>query len=365
MALTNKQSGTVTLSGTSVTDTPSSYTLAQSVLWFSHSGGGTSAPEHGFVRGEKTDSITLTFTRNEATGDSPVIEWQLFEFDSDMNVQDVVSSPDWDNSKTVETETISAVVAANAWIVAGGIAQSGGGVQQDDRISIKFNSTTVVEFECVGAPNLGSSICQVVEYVPANVQTQNDTFVDTTSSSETSSAFSAVVEASTFVECTYETDKGTFFARNLWSHILSSTTQVTYRRVLATDLTPQFELMVVELDGDATSVQDGQHTLASGDLSDPITISSVTEADSLSLLGGCSDQRSHGTSDQTTDDTALAHMTVDFNSGTEIRVDRTAGAGTANDIDWQVIEWARAAAAAFPVVNRHIGMADPYGVLVR
>ena len=76
------QRGSVTF-GDSVTatDTITAVVLAKSVLSFSHSSiAGGHTPSQQDIRGQITDTTTLTFTRTTADAtELPVIEWQVIE----------------------------------------------------------------------------------------------------------------------------------------------------------------------------------------------------------------------------------------------------------------------------------------------
>jgi hypothetical protein len=89
--LKSQQSGQVTLLNESVSVTVASYVAANSILFFSFKGGNSDA-RRSFVRGEKTDSTTITFYKGNSGETYAEIAWGLYEFDGNTDVQDITES---------------------------------------------------------------------------------------------------------------------------------------------------------------------------------------------------------------------------------------------------------------------------------
>jgi len=166
--LIGRQSGTVTISApaTSATASPTSYTLARTILQYTYRGG-LDRPDQGSVRGEKTNTTTLTFSREVGTSGTCVIEWRLMEFDADVNVQDInMPAPGASSS----TAAISAVTLSRSFILSGGIQTGGGDFGENDWTLFKFNSTIEIEEQKGASWSVGSLEVQVVDFIGTSVQ---------------------------------------------------------------------------------------------------------------------------------------------------------------------------------------------------
>lgn len=337
MALSSKQTGTATIADASesTTATVSAFTLARSVLFFSYSGG-NNAPKHGAINAVKTDTTTLTWSRSDSSG-AVTIEWQLLVFDSDMTVQEL----SWTITDAAEDDTISAVTRADSWIEPGGANELGNSFSDDDFFRLHFTSTTNVEAERDNGTSSAVVTGQVCEYSNADTQEQTDTYTAHTDTAKTSASFTAVTLTQSFIRVTGD-EGGTelAFDDDLWSAKFASTTAVTYTRAANASMANTHDLFVCAIT-DGTSTEDGSHTNADADATDPITITSITTDQTAVILTSASIFSAHGIAAVTDDDPRDGFYGLVLDTSTQMTITRTASSGACT-LEWHAIEWAAA-----------------------
>ena len=342
--LQNIQTGQVTLSGTSVDATPSSYTPAQSILIFSYRGGSNNAAR-GSVKGLKVNGTTLRWLRNSSGGTAPIIEWQLMEFDADVSVEDI--SITYTATNNTETATISAVTLARAFIVPGGHQTVGGtALGDDDHTKWQYNSTTEIQIDRATNRNLAHSVeGQIVDFIGCSVQELDHTV---SSGQTTTDTISSVTVGDTMIFASNTMSNvasGALFDRSSWRHRLQDATTVEFLREIGNGAVFNWTHYVIEF-SDGTTLQQGLHTLANSDASDPITLSALVIAESTACLGtGRQWACSHGSNDNNDDDTRDAFLTSVLTATTTMTVTRDTQTGRC-ELYFQVPEWNVTAAAA-------------------
>ncbi len=327
--LLNKQSGQVTISVTSITATPDAYVLARSILLFSYRGGDNET-RGSACSGEKTNTTTLTFSRNFDIAADLIIEWQLFEFDTDVTVEDFSRAGEG-------TVAINSVTLANAFITET-LSNTGTSLGQNNYLRSIFNSQTEIELISVGTPTAPESRGQVVEFTGCSVQEISRTIANWGASS-TTAIITSVTEVDTILISTQSSTATSDFDDD-WSRVtLTDDTTVTMDRVASTNITTiVWNIFVLEFT-DGTTSQKAQHTLADADATDDITITSVTLDESGVILSGASPWgMSHGNAAVADDDFSDGAMTVFLFDNVTVRLTRTNTTG-ANGIYYQVIEW--------------------------
>lgn len=164
--LFRKQSGTVTLTGTSGTVTIFPVNLGKSFLVFSAtSSNNTSGSDSGnaLVAGVLTNATTLTFSRGNATVNA-TIHWQIFEFVSGVTVQrgtaNIAASP--------TDITLTAVDVAKSFPIVNGSSGASGNYGQNDSFNAEITSATNLRLTA-GSP-IATAYWQVVQYDDAIVK---------------------------------------------------------------------------------------------------------------------------------------------------------------------------------------------------
>lgn len=328
--LLRKQSGQSTLSGTSVQATVTTYVLARSILIWKYRGG-FSSPSAANCSGRKLNTTTLEFTRNQSSGDAVVIEWELMEFDTDVTVQDLSSSY---SSGTTHNITVSSVTVSQSFLVEGGVSGKGGSsLSNDDFARWKLTSSTNVERYLNEAYD-GTFYAQLVDYAACSVQRFDK-------SAQTGAQWTQTISTVTsnkvalWASCTLNAAAG---MDDLYYTYLNTTTEVRgYAYVGGTS--SDLHIQVVAF-SDNTTTQHNTYTVASGTATDNITISTV-DTDLACCMGqGCTSVgMSHGTSDDSDDDTRTTFFSAVLTSGTNLQVQRTDATGQTGYISWCVIEF--------------------------
>lgn len=333
--LLNKQTGQVTLTGTSVDATPSAYTPSRSILLWSYRGGHTQ-PDNGAVSGFKVNGTTLRWTRDDSVaGTDPVIEWQLLEFDADVSVQDVSRVGNG-------TIAISAVDLSRSFILPGGIMSTGTIMNDNDFCRWRFNSTTEVEALLTTANATQTFRAQVVDFQGASVQELTHTVTSFTGTSTDDVIPTTVDTGASIVFASYQTSipTGDDFLDMLWRVRFVDGDTLRYDREGTVSVSVTFTAFVIEFT-DGTVVQSGVHTVADLDTQDDITITAVTMTDCSVHLGAASAMSCmHGTAAVVDDDSRDAFFGVVLLDATTIRVERDGGSGQGQcQLSWYAVSW--------------------------
>lgn len=334
--LEGKQSGSATIIYTEdyVEATVSAYTLAQSILLFTHRGG-DAEPDEGCIRGWKVDTTTLRFERDDLDRAPIIIEWQLLEFDTDVDIQDIQRT----NNGQI---TVNAITAANTFVVPGGYENNGNTFGGDDWLRVWLSDTTTCDFASEDDAPSSVRNAQVVEFTGCDVQHFSNNYSGTGQSD--TQTITEVTQANTGLFSSMSTSV-TPFDDALWRMRLTSTTVVTFDRQGNGNDSFDWELYVAEFT-DGTTLQQGIHTLADTDAQDDITIDEVTIAECAVNMGGSGpNYGTHGSTGDTNDDPRDSFVTVIFLDTTTIQIDRVE-TNSALELAYQVWEWNTAAPPA-------------------
>ena len=292
-ALVGTQRGQVTILGGADNATASlspAINLSRSILFFTWKGGSNRVNESA-VTGTKTSTTLLTFNRDAAPASvTVVIEWVLFEFDDKVDVQDETIT----TSSFSVTAAINAVELARSFILCNGFRGGAGSASALDFSSVKFNSNVEIQADTGSSPP--GNICnyQVVDYIGCAVDEVLHSITGFTGT-ETLDTFPAVGDiANAMILCSTELVTSNFrFDTSSFRVDLSADNTARFLRNGTQIESYNFQYFVVEFT-DGTSVQAGLHTLAGGDLTDPITINPVTILKSWPFLGNSMNWESCG-----------------------------------------------------------------------
>ena len=137
-----------------------SYVASRSLLVFTLRGG-DQRPDGSLVRGQKNGANSLLFTRNASPANSITIDWELYEFDAGVQIQDI-------NFTGNGSTGITAVTQARSFIVSSGYSVTGGVQSDEDTVRFSFASSISVSHTTSGVNAIGT--LQVVDYPNCNVQ---------------------------------------------------------------------------------------------------------------------------------------------------------------------------------------------------
>jgi len=333
--LTGRQNGTLSFSTADSTlpVTVSSYTASQSILWFSLRGGYNQPDSYAF-RGVKTNSTTLTFTRpnNELTA---TIEWELLEFDTDVDVQDFEV-----NVQQSSTTSITTVTVAQSWVVHTGRSRAGSQFGSDDPYSAWLSAADTVSYGIGTATSALTSI-QVVDYTGVDVQNFQSTFSGTNLSFTV--APSSVDTTATMLSGGASLASNAGMDGYLFRLALTSATLVTADRGATDDESLIYVIDVVEFT-DGTSVQDGPISIGTSEYLGTATITDVTIANTVSGITAMMPwSMTAGKSTETDDDSATSWFTVTMTAVDTVTATRV-GIGFTCDLQYCVVEFFTGAA---------------------
>lgn len=335
--ITNVQSGSVALSSSAVpTDvTVTSYTAANSCIFFSHRGGTGINSRTYRIQARKTDSTTITFDRELAGTPVVTVEWFLVEFDTTVDVQDV--SRTGDGTITISAVTLSQSYSLPSWEF------GGSNLNNDDYGAWRFNSTTQIEVANSDTPPLDTSIqwqVQVVDYADCSVQAFNHTSPHNWTTLFDTQGITSVDVNKTWVI-------GTGYHKNSAQTIDNE----TFRLDLVDDILYRIrrgntalrnvvwnEIYVIEFT-DGVFLQELERTTGDTDDTIDVTIAEVNLGKATAHWGACA---GGWLSTMKNDEPGRAHdkvtWTLDINSSNTIQAKRLTADGI-TDMSWNVIEW--------------------------
>jgi hypothetical protein len=330
--LQNKQSGSVTIAvdNFSNTATVTAFVLARSLLKISVTSS-ESSPNDGYVTAVKTNTTTLTFTRTDDQG-AATVAWELFEFDSDVTVQDVSKSG-------AGTAAISAVTLAQTFPVC---TQTGinANYQSSETSIIQFNSTTEIEAVTNGG-SPGVHEVQVVDYTGCAVQNTTHS-VSTFTSLSTTDTITEVDTGATLVWGTSTTNAGAFttFEDGLFQLRLTNATTLTMTRADTTSFDFGFNLFAVEFT-DGGEVQEGELSVASTATSADATLVDLGDTGRIgTFLGTCHAHGfTYGKSTANSDDIPESAVRTTLPNTTTFRITRHEGVDRTATVTYQAMEW--------------------------
>jgi len=327
------QSGTISFlaADSTKTATITAIVTSKSILFFTLSGNTSSESRDNIVRGEITNSTTLSFIRNYARN-TVQVEWFLVEFISGVSSQQGYQAS---LGATVNV-TITSVNTSKSWSC----------LSQDDD-SFGFNDAGIISHYISSATNLRmqhSSACpplcnvtwQVIELENASVQ-QVSKALGAGDTSATST-ITSVTTGKTFLRFSYRADSSTSSnePRYCWICDLTNSTTITYSRDTSNQAYDAITY-VISIAG-AVSVQRGKKSFAIGDTSLTGTITAValarTHVHSLNFEGIVLNSNDDGDSYYAD----IAGIKIKFNSTTQLSFIRNTSGYTAT-ASWEAVEW--------------------------
>jgi len=331
------QRGTASLTGSSVTATVTAYTLAQSFIVWSYTGGQANA-EQGSVTVEKTSTTVITWTRvgGGGGGMNITIGFELVEFDSDVNVEEATRTADG-------TIAIDSVTLSQSWLLT---SKRNVAANIDDNVhaTAVFNSQTEIEVDTAAGDTTGVYEIQVIDYGSgASTQENLHTLTTSTVTSTTDTITAVGTVGNTMVIGSLRTDNTAGDLQDdIWRITITADDTITMDRNNGNQDTININHFTVEFT-DGTSLQTTAHTVIDTDATDDVDITAVDRDTSSVHLGGCSTWgMSHGDTAITNDDPRDAFFQTVFLDDDTITVTREQTVG-ACDLNIQVTEWNTAA----------------------
>jgi len=315
-----KQTGTVTISGTSVSVAIDAVCKNQSFLVFSAT---TDDDDPGdfHVGGEITDETTLTFYK-VTTGSPSVttIKWQVFEFASGVSVQHGSTA----GVNGTDNITISAVTLANSFVIASG-RKDGTTLGNDDGYTVDLTTTTNLQLIVAGG-TYTEIYWQVIEYADATVQKVTGLLTDGGLPTATSALGTPVVEGKTMVISNHTIDTN-IFPDDLPRTELTGPSTVTYTRD-GTSGNLNFVTFVVEFT-DNTVVERGLLAFPNNDVSEVVAIGNTSASSGVFGPGQFGRQ---GSTDRPTnsDNTGYVWFTYEITGINELTIERATSIGGDN-----------------------------------
>ncbi|MEP2671482.1 MAG: hypothetical protein ABJH04_20935, partial [Cyclobacteriaceae bacterium] len=324
--LYRKQSGTVSLTGASVSVPIEPVCMSNSFMVFSMSVDNTS-PDNFLVGGEIASSASLNFERDGSTG-TVTIKWQVFEFSSGVTVQHG-SSTNVGNTAV----SISSVDLTKSFVIATG-RNNGSQYGSDDGFSADLTTATNLQLVCTGSGHT-EIFWQVVQYDDAVVKKVTGS-VTAGNTSGTSTISPAVSDLSKTMVISNHTISGNINADDLARTELTNATTVSYTRSgNASQL--DFVTYVVEFT-DETTVTRGNQTFASTVVSQNAAITASTTTSGVIPLGN--QTRQGNTSFASDDNPGHAWFTYEITSTSNLLIERatgTSGGNSTAEAPWQIV----------------------------
>jgi hypothetical protein len=327
-----KQSGTFDFATTdsSKTATITSIDTTKSFLRFTWSTTGTSLAV-GAVRGQITDSTTLTFTRNTGTTVAITVEWQVMEWSSGVTVQRGSQT----GSAATTNVIITAVDTAKAWPI---VTWSSDNTtwSTDYSVSLQASITSTTNLALVSddsTPTAQITEWQVIEYDNSTVALYSKTIArNSTGGTQT---ITSVDTTATILYGTAYVDDDPSAPENQPRWTLTNATTITWVVDDSGNGNAYYKMYVVSF-SDLVSVQRAVTSVASGDTTNTITVTSLgTTRTLVSILGFL------GTWAYVTYNTpgfTRSAFTLVITNATTLTYDRETS-GTAATLSWESIQF--------------------------
>jgi uncharacterized protein (UPF0179 family) len=334
-SIRNVQTGEVSFSTISQTVTlPTALNATNRSLLFFSERANANASDQYLVRGNITNTTTLTFAKNNS-GTSVTVRWYVAEFDSGVTVQRGTAT----QSATTTNQTITAVNLAESFVLVSR-ERSGTTFSNDDWLRSRLTSTTNLEM-ALNSGTGNTNDWQVVSFTGASVQRGLLTLAS--ASTSTTQAITAIDTTRSFVLFSYSSPNGTNnnIGQKMVRGWLSHGNQITFDRN-NTGVALSIAWEVVQLPA-GNSVQEGLRNIASAVSSGDVTISSIDTTRSVTFSGSQSlGGQSWGKSAYSADDNpGVASFTHRFFNSTTLRLER-AFTSAATDAAYFVVQFARA-----------------------
>lgn len=317
-----KQTGTATISGTSLTVAIDAVCMNQAFLVFSATTNDND-PGDFHVGGEITDETTLTFYK-VTTGSPSVttIKWQVFEFANGVSVQHGSTA----GVNGTDNIAISPVTLANSFVIASG-RKDGTTLGNDDGYTADLTTATNLQLIVAGG-TYTEIYWQVIEYADATVQKVTATLPDASPPTNitTSTLGTPVTMGKTMLISNHTIDSN-IFPDDLPRTELTDPSTVTYTRV-GNGGVLNFVTFVVEFT-DNTVVERGLVAFPSNDISEVVSIGNTSA--SSGVFGPGQFGRQGNTDLPTADDnTGYAWFTYEITAVDELTIERAVGIAADN-----------------------------------
>jgi hypothetical protein len=338
---TAKQSGSIDFATTdsSKTATITSIDTTKAFLRFTWS---TTALQLnlGAIRGQITNGTTITFTRSTGTTVAVTVQWEVLEWSSGVTVQRGSQT----GSAATTNVTISTVDTAKAWPIVTWSSTDTTLWTVGSAISLQASITSTTNLALVSddsSPSGQITEWQVVEYDNSTVALYTKTILrNSTGGTQT---ITSVTTTATILYGTAYYDDDPSAPRNQPRWTLTNATTITWV-VSDTGNGNAFYKMYVVSFSDAVDVQRASTSVASGDTSGTVTITSVaTDRTLLSILGYLGTWAYVNTA---TNGFTLSSFQLILTDATTITYDRETS-GTAAVLSWESIEFPAGTAAGF------------------
>lgn len=329
--LKSLQTGTVALTGASVTDTITSIDTTKSFLVFSVRYDETS-PSLSLTNGQITNGTTLTFKRNGAGG-TINIQWYVAEFESGVSVQRGSITLD---STQPDNVTITSVDLTKAFPIFSCLHQ-GGIYGADDFVRAKITTSTNLELENTFGGGTGPVVeWQVVEFAGASVQTGDLAFG--AGDSSLTDTITSVDTTKSWLLFSYESASGTGadIGQKMMRGVITNGTTLTFDRDntgQAVDIT----WYLIEFT-DGTTVQKGSEDFTTAQTQQDVTITSVDTARSIASAGAIS-YSGGKTPHSAAGNPGVGTVTLELTTATNLQLTRALTGTSTADIGWFVVEF--------------------------
>ena len=334
------QSGTTSSNGNGVvTVDVTSVDMSKSFLIFQtrHS---SNRPAGSTVRGELASATQLKFTRVTTDSSTINIQWYLVEYANGVAVQ----RGDTTQSSATKNVTLgtSLSAASSAFLLYSKTVGSTDSIySEDDPMLGRITSSSNIQFKTDLANSNHAIHWQVVEFTDGSVNVQTGTNSITTQGqfSASNTLSNAVDLSKSFLLAGWMSgDREEDLDERMITAALPSDNSVTFTRTFAGSKdVDEIAFQVVEF-SDATLVQRGEVTLASGETTRDITIDSVDPSKSIAFSTvQAGDGQNMGNVVYFSDDiTGEGAYTLAINSATSLRVQRNSS-NAASTVIWQVV----------------------------
>lgn len=298
----------------------------------------TVSPQHGMCYGEITNGTTLTFYRDD-TNNNINIEWQVVEYDADVDVTRGVTNV----TTTAATGSLALSDTSKAFVVPAGHKLSGSTYNYTGGTVYDITATDTITIRVGKEDSSHYAAWQVIAFTDASdyVDVQRGNIVWETETNKTA-ACTAVTADQAWLTCVGATndkssgradpDDAGFRAK------FNSTTEIRLDRDNGADHSYVTYWEVMDSQQAIAGTQTGTIILTGASNTAPVTQVALTK--SWCQLSTSESGLNAGESTYGTDD-AWAHWiaTVKFNSSTQLGVTRNATSGSTMTAQWFVIDW--------------------------
>lgn len=290
---------------------------------------GNSTPTDFNVSGDLTSSTNIRFERASGydTGESIVIEWVVYEFDSGLSAQRGVDT----SIGSTNTITISSVDTGESFGVTW-CNNNGTAFGSDDWLKHEITGATTLALQVYSGTQSAQVYWWVAEWDSASVQVISKTF---SSGSSTTSTITGVTLADSFLA--FSSNSQDNLVCTEWPRVrLTGTTTLTYDKHGSPSKTNNMVTYVVET-SDVTA-QRGEEAFSTSDTSKNVTISSVDTDYTGSWTNAFCDRFTG--SDDNVSETKNGTFTTDITGATTLNIQRYQSDSAAADVSWELIEFA-------------------------